>query len=41
MKQKMGKIQFQPRLAIQDVVTADLVYRKALAGEIGIKLKQF
>jgi len=28
-------------LAIQDVATADMVYRKALAGEIGIKLKQF
>jgi alanine dehydrogenase len=28
-------------LAIQDVATADMVYRKALAGKIGTKLRQF
>lgn len=28
-------------LAIQDVATADMVYRKALAGKVGIKLQQF
>jgi alanine dehydrogenase len=28
-------------LAIQDVATADMVYRKALRANIGIKLQQF
>ncbi len=28
-------------LAIQDVATADIVYRKALAGKIGVRLHQF
>ncbi|MDD5474762.1 MAG: hypothetical protein PHU34_11555 [Candidatus Methanoperedens sp.] len=41
MKQKRAKSSNSTGLAIQDVATADMVYRKALEKKIGIKLQQF